>query len=82
MTEEGLAVDTRRHVVTVDGREVQLTLKEFEVLAFLMGNRGTAFSRETLLSKIWDYGYDGGTRTVDVIYTDAARKAGKLRQHD
>ncbi|PWM38015.1 MAG: DNA-binding response regulator [Clostridiales bacterium] len=76
LTEEGLAVDTRRHVVTVDGREVQLTLKEFEVLAFLMGNRGTAFSRETLLSKIWDYGYDGGTRTVDVHIQTLRAKLG------
>ena len=76
LTEEGLTVDTRRHVVTVDGREVQLTLKEFEVLAFLMGNRGTAFSRETLLSKIWDYGYDGGTRTVDVHIQTLRAKLG------
>ena len=43
-----------------------LTMKEYDLLCLLMENRGMAFSREQLLDRVWDYGYDGGTRTVDV----------------
>ena len=53
--------------MTVRGRAgATLTLKEFELLRFLMENRGMAFTREKLLERVWDLGYGGGTRTVDV----------------
>ena len=48
------------------GEPVTLTLKEFELLRFLMENRGIVFSRDKLLETVWGYNYDGGTRTVDV----------------
>jgi DNA-binding response OmpR family regulator len=61
-----LSVDLDRHLVTVDGREVHLTAKEFLLLQYLMTHRGRVLSRDLLLSDVWDYSYTGGTRTVDV----------------
>jgi len=71
-----LTVDARRHVVTVSGEAVALTLKEFELLRFLMENRGVAFTREKLLERVWDLGYGGGTRTVDVHVQTLRQKLG------
>jgi DNA-binding response OmpR family regulator len=61
-----LAVDTERHLVAVDGREVTLTAKEFLLLAYLLEHRGRVLSRDVLLTDVWGYRYTGGTRTVDV----------------
>ena len=61
-----LKLDLPRHRVTVCSEEVALTHKEFELLRTLMENQGVVFSREQLLETVWDYGYAGGTRTVDV----------------
>lgn len=72
-----LRLDKLAHSVTVDGEEVQLTLKEYELLRFLMENQGVAFSREQLLDHIWDYGYAGGTRTVDVHIQTLRAKLGE-----
>lgn len=72
----GLRMDNLAHSVTVDGAEVALTLKEYELLRFLMENQGVAFSREQLLDHIWDYGYAGGTRTVDVHIQTLRAKLG------
>lgn len=72
-----LKLDRLAHTVTIDGMEVTLTLKEYDMLAFLMENRGMAFSREQLLEHIWDYGYGGGTRTVDVHIQTLRAKLGE-----
>ncbi len=61
-----LKIDIPRRQATLDDVEVNLTHKEFDLLAFLAKNRGLVFSREQLLNKIWGYDYVGGTRTVDV----------------
>ena len=61
-----LTVDLERYDVTVAGRRVDLTYKEFQLLALLASNPGRVYTREALLSKVWDYDYVGGTRTVDV----------------
>lgn len=61
-----LKVDTERRSVTKDGTPVELTLKEFDLLAFLMKNAGRIYSRDKLLELVWDYDYMGDTRTVDV----------------
>ncbi|MBR0352258.1 MAG: response regulator transcription factor [Oscillospiraceae bacterium] len=61
-----LKVDTERRSVTKDGIPVELTLKEFDLLAFLMKNPGRVYSRDKLLELVWDYDYMGDTRTVDV----------------
>jgi len=61
-----LVVDRAAHEVSVDGRRVTLTAKEFSLLAFLAANRGRVFSRETLLARVWGSRYEGGARTVDI----------------
>jgi DNA-binding response OmpR family regulator len=61
-----LVIDSAAHEVTLDGRRVSLTAKEFSLLAFLASNRGRVFSRENLLARVWGSGYDGGARTVDI----------------
>ena len=65
-TAGSLAVDVKRRAVTVDGEPVILTYKEFELLCYLLENRGVVLSRDQILTKIWDYNYSGETRTVDV----------------
>ena len=61
-----ITIDSARHVVTVDGREVRLTAKEFLLLQYLVQHRGRVLSRDLLLTDVWGYQYTGGTRTVDV----------------
>ena len=61
-----ITIDSARHVVTVDGREVRLTAKEFLLLLYLVQHRGRVLSRDLLLTDVWGYQYTGGTRTVDV----------------
>ena len=61
-----LTIDQERYEVTVAGRRVSLTYKEFQLLVLLASNPGRVYTREALLSQIWGYDYLGGTRTVDV----------------
>jgi DNA-binding response OmpR family regulator len=61
-----ISLDTERHVVSIDGREVTLTAKEFLLLDYLLQHRGRVLSRDVLLTDVWGYRYTGGTRTVDV----------------
>lgn len=76
LTAGALTLDPRAHAVTVSSRDVPLTRKEYELLHDLMAHSGTAFTREQLLTRIWDYGYDGGTRTVDVHIQTLRAKLG------
>lgn len=62
----GVVINLRAHTVTSDGVEVNLTLKEYELLLMLIKNAGQVMSRDILLEKIWGYEYYGETRTVDV----------------
>ena len=61
-----LAIDLANCEVRVEGKIVELTFKEYELLKFLAQDQGRVFSRETLLNKVWGYDYFGGDRTVDV----------------
>ena len=61
-----LSIDLERYDVTVAGRRVELTYKEFKLLVLLASNPGRVYSRESLLSQVWEYDFLGGTRTVDV----------------
>ncbi len=63
-------------MVFSDGKEVVLTLKEFELLRTMMENPGRVFTRDTLLGDIWGYGFDGETRTVDVHIRTLRQKLG------
>jgi two-component system, OmpR family, alkaline phosphatase synthesis response regulator PhoP len=61
-----LSLDIVTHTVTIDGRAVMLTAKEFLLLEYLLQHRGRVLSRDVLLTDVWGYRYTGGTRTVDV----------------
>lgn len=61
-----ITLDVQTHRVCVDGVAVALTYKEFELLKYLLQNKGLVLTREMLLEKIWDYDFDGETRTADV----------------
>jgi two-component system, OmpR family, response regulator ResD len=63
--------------VVVDGAPVELTVKEFDLLAWLMEHAGIVFSREQLLDRVWGMSYLGGTRTVDVHVAQVRRKLGR-----
>jgi len=63
---KNLTLNIKKHAVAVDGTPVILTLKEFELLRTLLENQGIVFTREQLLSSVWGYDFEGGTRTVDV----------------
>jgi two-component system alkaline phosphatase synthesis response regulator PhoP len=63
---DGLTIDPVTCEVTVNGKLVELTFKEYELLKLLASNKGRVYTRETLLDKIWGYDYYGGDRTVDV----------------
>lgn len=71
-----IMLDSGKHVVTVNGKAVTLTYKEFELLQFLMENEGIVLSRDQLLSTIWGYDFDGETRTVDVHIRTLRQKLG------
>ena len=73
----GVCVNVKKHEVTVDGRQVSLTLKEFELLEKLMRNQGIVLTRDQLLTEIWGYDFDGETRTVDVHIRTLRQKLGE-----
>jgi DNA-binding response OmpR family regulator len=73
-----IVVDRAAHEVTVDGREVTLTAKEFALLAFLAANRGRVYTRDALLSRVWGPRYDGGARTVDIHVRRLRAKLGDV----
>lgn len=67
----------QRHEVLVHGQKVELTLKEFELLKYLVENRGIVLTRDQLLTRIWGYDFDGETRTVDVHVRTLRQKLGE-----
>lgn len=78
---ETLRMDLRRKVCTLDGAEIALTKKEFEILALLLSNRGVIFSREEILRRIWSDEVIVLDRTVDVNITRLRRKIGPYGEH-
>ncbi len=73
----GLKVDKLAREVAVDGVSVPLTFTEFELLDFLMTNRGLALSRDRILNSVWKYDYDGDARTVDTHIKKLRSKLGE-----
>jgi len=69
-----VVLDRESHDVTVAGRPVELTAKEFDLLAYFMANPGVVVSRDLLLERVWGQEYPGGTRTVDVHVAQVRRK--------
>ena len=74
----GICIDKAAHTVTVDGRSVEMSFKEFELLLYLMENAGIVLSREKILNNVWNYDYFGDARTVDThIKKIRAKLSGK-----
>lgn len=71
-----LLIDLKKHVVFVDGKQITLTLKEFELLGRLVQNLNIVLTRDRLLEEIWGYDFDGETRTVDVHVRTLRQKLG------
>ena len=78
---EGLEMDLRRKACTLDGKELPLTKKEFEILALLIAHRGVIFSREEILHRIWSDEVIVLDRTIDVNITRLRRKIGPYGKH-
>jgi len=76
LTGGGIRLDEARHRVTVDGYEIVLTGKEFDLLATLMRNQGIVLSRDRILEAVWGYDYSGESRTVDVHIRTLRAKLG------
>ncbi len=72
-----VVLDRESRDVLVDGRPVELTAKEFDLLAYFMSNAGAVVSRDVLLDRVWGLAYPGGTRTVDVHVAQLRRKLGR-----
>ena len=66
LTSCGVSLDVRRHVVTVNNTPVELTKREFDLLHYLLINKGAVVTRDMLMENVWDYDFDGGTNAVDV----------------
>ncbi len=72
----GISLDKGAHRVTIDGGEVELSYKEFELLAYFLENRGLALSREKILNNVWNYDYFGDARTIDTHVKKLRSKLG------
>ena len=73
----GLAINQDMHQVYVQGKNITLTLKEYDLLLLLMKNKGRAFTRDELLNRIWGYEFSGESRTVDVHIRTLRSKLGE-----
>ncbi len=72
----GIIVDKSAHIVAIDGQEVELSFKEFELLVYFMENQGIALSREKILNSVWNYDYFGDARTIDTHVKKLRSKLG------
>lgn len=73
----GITMNKTAHMVTIDGESIDLSYKEFELLAYFMENRGIALSREKILNNVWNYDYFGDARTIDTHVKKLRSKMGK-----
>ena len=69
-------LDLSAHIVTIDGKPVELSFKEFELLQYFIVNRGVALSREKILNNVWNYDYYGDARTIDTHVKKLRSKMG------
>ncbi len=71
----GIVIDKAAHNVTIDGNQIELSYKEFELLSYFLENKGIALSREKILNNVWNYDYFGDARTID---THVKKLRGKM----
>ena len=76
-----ISINAASHKVFLEGKEITLTHKEYELLYFFMSNPGQIFSREQLLNRIWGYDFEGTTRTVDTHIKTLRQKLGSEGRH-
>ena len=72
----GIHLDKAAHRVTIDGEEIELSFKEFELLSYFIDNQGIALSREKILNNVWNYDYFGDARTIDTHVKKLRSKMG------
>ena len=73
----GIVIDKAAHQVKIDGKEIELSFKEFELLSYFVENQGIALSREKILNNVWDYDYFGDARTIDTHVKKLRSKLGE-----
>ena len=78
---DGIKIDPIAHVVLLDGKDLELSMKEFELLKYLTDNIGVALSREKILNAVWNYDYFGDSRTIDSHVKKLRKKLGKKGSH-
>lgn len=72
----GIVIDKAAHLATVDGKSMELSFKEFELLTYFLENQGIALSREKILNSVWNYDYFGDARTIDTHVKKLRSKMG------
>ncbi len=72
----GIVLDQAAHEVTIDGKQIELSFKEFELLSYFIENQGIALSRERILNNVWNYDYFGDARTIDTHVKKLRSKLG------
>ena len=72
----GIIIDYAAHIVKIDGQEIDLSFKEFELLTYFVDNKGLALSREKILNNVWNYDYFGDARTIDTHVKKLRKKLG------
>ncbi|HIX59896.1 MAG TPA: response regulator transcription factor [Candidatus Blautia gallistercoris] len=72
----GIVIDKAAHMMTLDGKPVELSFKEFELMTYFMENQGIALSREKILNSVWNYDYFGDARTIDTHVKKLRSKLG------
>ena len=72
----GIKIDKSAHEVYVDGKKLELSFKEFELLTYFVENKGIALSREKILNNVWNYDYYGDARTIDTHVKKLRSKMG------
>ena len=77
----GIRIDKSAHQVTIDGKEIELSYKEFELLAYFVENQGIALSREKILNNVWNYDYFGDARTIDTHVKKLRSKLGEKGEY-
>lgn len=77
----GIEIDKVAHIVKVDGKTIDLSFKEFELLTYFMENRGIALSREKILNNVWNYDYFGDARTIDTHVKKLRSKMGEKGEY-